>query len=234
MEEKVNFVRKFYRRMLYRDLDKVYAKHFSMRQMRRNGKKALDVGMGFGFELITKFREGYDCYGFDYDKARVGKTGQMFEKNGMKATLKVGDAQKIPFGSNMFDVVVCSHVIEHVPSDTRALAEIRRVLKRKGTLYLRVPHINNLHTQFRMKVRAKNPYTDRTHLREYSEESLREVVKKSGFKILSVRKSGFFTPIGLKLFMILAHYLPWGELMEYMGEKFPNHAAEIKLTAVRV
>jgi len=39
-----------------------------------------------------------------------------------------------------FDVVLCSHVLEHIPDDTKALAEIRRVLAPTGRAFLVVPH----------------------------------------------------------------------------------------------
>lgn len=231
MRERVGAARRIYRKILYRDIDKVYAKHFDQRQMERKKKKVLDVGMGFGFDLITKFRNGYDCFGIDYDKYRVDKTRKMFEKHGLNAVLKVGSATKIPFGKNIFDEVICSHVIEHVADDEKCLTEMNRVLKRGGVLYLRVPNIHNLHTKFHLKVGSRTPYTDRTHLREYDKNNLANLLRKTGFKIISIRPSGFFLPFGLKLFMIASHYLPWGELMEYLGEKFPRNAAEIKVVA---
>jgi ubiquinone/menaquinone biosynthesis C-methylase UbiE len=227
----VSVIRKIYRKILYRDIDRVYAKHFDLPQKPRNRKKVLDVGMGFGFDLITKHRQGYDCYGIDYDKSRVDKTRSMFERNGLNATLKVGSATKIPFGPNFFDEVICSHVIEHVKDDKKCVKELFRVLKKGGTLHLRVPHIHNLHTKFHLMFGSKNPYTDRTHVREYDKYSLIALLESAGFKVKSIKQSGFFPPVGLKFFMIISHYLPWGELMEYLGEKFPDHAAEIKIVA---
>lgn len=202
-----------------------------MPQKERNRKKVLDVGMGFGFDLIKKFKDGYDCYGIDYDKSRVDKTRSMFEKNGVNAVLKVGSATKIPFARNTFDEVTCSHVIEHVRDDKKCAKELFRVLKRGGTLNLRVPHVHNLHTKFHLAVRSKRPYTDRTHIREYSRDSLVVLLESAGFKIKSITQSGFFMPVGLKFFMIVSHYLPWGEMMEYLGERFPDYAAEIKVVA---
>ena len=39
----------------------------------------------------------------------------------------------------MFDVIYCSHVLEHVPDDRLAMGELRRVLKRAGWAVLLVP-----------------------------------------------------------------------------------------------
>jgi SAM-dependent methyltransferase len=49
------------------------------------------------------------------------------------------DITEIDFPDESFDVVYCSHVLEHVPDDRKALAEIRRVLKPDGWAILLVP-----------------------------------------------------------------------------------------------
>ncbi len=49
------------------------------------------------------------------------------------------DVQHMPFGNDEFDVVICNHVLEHVPDDRKAMAEIYRVLKQGGYAILQVP-----------------------------------------------------------------------------------------------
>jgi SAM-dependent methyltransferase len=49
------------------------------------------------------------------------------------------DVQEMPFGDNEFDVVICNHVLEHVPNDRKAIGEIYRVLRRGGFAILMVP-----------------------------------------------------------------------------------------------
>lgn len=49
------------------------------------------------------------------------------------------DITEIPFPDNTFDVILCSHVLEHIPDDRRAMAEIFRVLKPGGWAILQVP-----------------------------------------------------------------------------------------------
>jgi SAM-dependent methyltransferase len=50
-----------------------------------------------------------------------------------------GDVVDTPFQDATFDVVVCSHVLEHVSDDFRALAEIRRILTPRGLALFQVP-----------------------------------------------------------------------------------------------
>ena len=49
------------------------------------------------------------------------------------------DVTDIPFGNDTFDVIYCSHVLEHVEDDRRAMREFCRVLKPGGWALLLVP-----------------------------------------------------------------------------------------------
>lgn len=49
------------------------------------------------------------------------------------------DITRLPFGGGAFDVVLCSHVLEHVPDDRAAMAEIHRVLRPGGWAVVMVP-----------------------------------------------------------------------------------------------
>jgi predicted SAM-dependent methyltransferase len=45
----------------------------------------------------------------------------------------------LPFQNNSFDLILCNHVLEHVPADIAAMKELYRVLKTGGTAILQVP-----------------------------------------------------------------------------------------------
>ena len=51
----------------------------------------------------------------------------------------VADVTAIPFADGAFDAVLCSHVLEHVPDDRRAMREIYRVLTPGGWAVVLVP-----------------------------------------------------------------------------------------------
>jgi SAM-dependent methyltransferase len=50
------------------------------------------------------------------------------------------DIQELPFTNESFDVILCSHVLEHVPDDKKAMQELYRVLKPSGYALLEVPY----------------------------------------------------------------------------------------------
>ena len=49
------------------------------------------------------------------------------------------DIGQLPFGDNQFDLILCNHVLEHIPHDLKAMQELYRVLKKGGTLIAQVP-----------------------------------------------------------------------------------------------
>jgi hypothetical protein len=49
------------------------------------------------------------------------------------------DITDIPFKDEYFDVIFCSHVLEHIPDDGKAMSELYRVLKQDGWAILQVP-----------------------------------------------------------------------------------------------
>ena len=49
------------------------------------------------------------------------------------------DLQDLPFDDSSYDFVFASHVLEHIPDDLKAIAEIRRILKPQGIAVLPVP-----------------------------------------------------------------------------------------------
>jgi ubiquinone/menaquinone biosynthesis C-methylase UbiE len=49
------------------------------------------------------------------------------------------DITRLGFKANTFDVIVCSHVLEHLPDDLMAMREILRVIKEGGICLVQVP-----------------------------------------------------------------------------------------------
>jgi len=69
----------------------------------------------------------------DIDEAAINHARRSFEKDNLE--FLVGDALGLSFADESFDVVVCSHVYEHVPDPEKMFSEIFRVLKPGGVCY---------------------------------------------------------------------------------------------------
>jgi len=49
------------------------------------------------------------------------------------------DICKLPFENDAFDVILCNHVLEHIPDDTQAMKELFRVLRPGGWGVFQIP-----------------------------------------------------------------------------------------------
>lgn len=54
----------------------------------------------------------------------------------------------LPFEDNTYDVILCNHVLEHIPDDTKAMQELFRVLKPGGYAILQIPQDYSRTTTF--------------------------------------------------------------------------------------
>ena len=57
----------------------------------------------------------------------------------MPGVRKAVDITDIPFEDESMDVIICNHVMEHIPDENRALSEMYRVLKRDGVAVINAP-----------------------------------------------------------------------------------------------
>jgi SAM-dependent methyltransferase len=58
------------------------------------------------------------------------------------------DICNLPFGDNTYDVILCNHVLEHIPDDAKAMQELYRVLKPGGMGIFQIPQDLNRATTF--------------------------------------------------------------------------------------
>lgn len=87
------------------------------------------------------------------------------------------DIQAIDRPDGAYDLVVCNHVLEHVPDDAKALSELVRVVGDDGILQLAVPG------PFRMKKTVDWGYpkeSDHGHYRLYGPEGIPGLVRQRG------------------------------------------------------
>ncbi|MGB1449449.1 MAG: class I SAM-dependent methyltransferase [Flavobacteriaceae bacterium] len=58
------------------------------------------------------------------------------------------DICALPFEDDSYDLILCNHVLEHIPDDTKAMTELYRVLKKGGSLIAQVPLNEEANTTF--------------------------------------------------------------------------------------
>ena len=111
------------------------------------GTKAIDIGAGQGRHSFEMFRRGAEVIAFDMSESDMSDVGEMFDAMmaeghvpaSAKARAEVGDALRLPYADNSFDVVLMSEILEHIPTDEGAINEMVRVLKPGGVAAVTVP-----------------------------------------------------------------------------------------------
>ena len=95
------------------------------------------------------------------------------------------DIQKISIESESYDLIICFHVLEHIPDDRKAISELYRVLAKNGTALIQVP--------FKEGETIEDPsisdpkkrlelFGQEDHVRYYSLDGLTQRLNKSGFQ----------------------------------------------------
>lgn len=105
-----------------------------------HGGRILEIGCGAGllcFDLARSAETvvGIDIAHFVLDFANKVKEHLQCDN----VWFQQGDAEHLAFEDDTFDVVVCSEVLEHLLEPQRALAEMRRVVKRDGMVIVTTP-----------------------------------------------------------------------------------------------
>lgn len=97
------------------------------------------------------------------------------------------DITQIPFDDNSFDLIICNHVLEHVPDDRRALSELFRVLRPGGWEILQTPYSDLLQNSFcdtalNTDELRRRFYGQEDHVRVYGRD-LFQRIEEAGFEV---------------------------------------------------
>lgn len=148
----------------------------------------LDVGFGTG-NILKELANIYEKNEITLSGIDISK--EMFavakEKLGNRADLRLGNSENLPWNDNTFDFVLCTDSFHHYPRPEIVLAEMKRVLKSKGTLIIsdvRAPEI------FRKIINFFIRYSSSGDVKIYSESEMKELYEISGFADVTTERAG--------------------------------------------
>jgi SAM-dependent methyltransferase len=139
----------------------------------------LDIGCGNGAPMRRFIEAGWSATGIDADAQAVAAA----RSAGLDA--RVGTLKAQRFADAQFDLIVMSHVIEHLPDPVGELQECRRILKPSGSIAIATPNARSL--GHRLCGRYWPGLDTPRHLQIFTPQSLTRMLAMAGFAPLWVR-----------------------------------------------
>jgi ubiquinone/menaquinone biosynthesis C-methylase UbiE len=162
-----SYEKAYFNRLIKRSAFQMWMRSFFFLPLKSYLKgDVLDLGCGIG--EIANYVETKDRYfGIDINPYCI----EYLKTKGLWA--KIGSVYDIPLDSNSIDVVILSHVLEHLDIPDKALDEISRILRPSGTIIIIIP----MHRGY---------MTDSTHRIFYQPEQLNQLAQKHNYDVKSI------------------------------------------------
>ena len=115
------------------------------------GARVLDVGCGGGGKSVWMTRHGASSItGLDAEQIFIDQANNFAKKNKVESRCNfiLGDAAKLPFAVDSFDMIILNDVMEHVKKPFEVLLEAHRVLRKGGRVFINMEpyfHPNGSH-----------------------------------------------------------------------------------------
>lgn len=123
----------------FQDLGRGYVQVRAERMLpERRYERALEVGAGTGFWILNLWQNGYvgEVHATDISEGMLEVCRRNAEGLGCGLDARLADAEELPYPDETFDLVTGHAFLHHLPEPRRALAEMHRVLRPGGTLFL--------------------------------------------------------------------------------------------------
>jgi ubiquinone/menaquinone biosynthesis C-methylase UbiE len=178
----------------------------------------LDAGCGVGHYALhyaMKY-EPFTVIGMDISGAKIAQAYELKESLNSKAKFMIGDVTATGFPDECFDMIISSEVLEHIPNDGDALAELTRVLKPKGTLLLSFPSDSEHSYGTQIKFGHVRPGYSWKRIYEMAKENNLKVEKLSGYSFAFGKLAWFINEKTFKFPILAAALFPFLYALTYL------------------
>jgi SAM-dependent methyltransferase len=171
----------------------------------------LDVGCGVGCLLNCAKERGFTAQGVEISPWAAGFAR---EKTGLDVV--TGSLEEAAYHSDMFDVVVVNHVLEHVPDPGTLLREIQRIVKPDGLVVVGVPNAGSIMARLAGAQWASlRPEEHRWH---FTPDTIKALVRKEGFLLLHFEARDNYAAVGWGLKTIVRRVINGIAVLTDRGE----------------
>lgn len=160
--------------------------------------KCLEVGSASGY-MISQIAKKYPKVKYEAVDAYTDAV-KYAQKKYPQIHFLCAEAENLPYKNDQFDLVLCYETIEHVRNPQKAMSEMKRVLKKDGTLVLAMDSgVIAFRIIWFFWEKTFGRAWRGAHLNAFHHTELENLIKKSKFKI----KQKHFTHFGLEVVYVL-------------------------------
>lgn len=134
--------------------------------------RVLDVGCGMGGTLVAFKFDGCTTVGCDW--------GEAFTRRGRSLGLDVRTGGFETVADEKFDLIILSHVLEHVTDPVAFAAELRNLLADDGVLHIELPGIHNIARGYDGDLLT---YLQNAHLWHFTQATLAATLDRAGLEV---------------------------------------------------
>ena len=159
------------------------------RRIVRDGvRRVLDWGCGHGHAASALQEAGLDVVALEYVEGSSEGARERLRYFPAVEAVVTPEPVRLPFPDASFDAVLSLGVLEHVPDPEGSLAEIRRVLRPSGALYLYKLPNRYSYLERIAKMLGLSYHGEREHDTLWTVRSTREALERHGFRVREVRR----------------------------------------------
>lgn len=136
-------------------------------------KKILEIGSGYGINLLELEKFGYEVTGIEPDKRNVE-----FINNNLKRGKCIHTFLEDIEITEKFDAIWFSHSLEHLLRPDKSLIKASSLLTEKGIIFIEIPNAKN-------KIRFESSVNKNPHIYHFTKTSITKLAQNCGFNVLS-------------------------------------------------
>jgi SAM-dependent methyltransferase len=138
--------------------------------------KALDIGSGYGFFSRAALEQGFQVVSVNPARAE----NRIFQQlNGLEPIPLFFEA--VDFGTEKFDLVILSQVLEHLLDPFHVLVKVRNLIKPEGVLAIAVPNVDAILIKI---LKSRSSFLGLPgHIIHFSRQGLSALLRRAGFEV---------------------------------------------------
>jgi len=155
-----------------------------LRRLGYDRKRVLDIGCAAGYALAALLKQGWSGVGIEVNHSTSEYARQ---KLGVPVLSSLDELS----ATEQFDVILMSHVIEHIVDPSGLLKSVGAYLRPGGVLYIKAPNYGSRQVRY-LKRGSWLAFIPLQHIWYFNSRSLRRLLRQNGYECVAVKSRNFF------------------------------------------